>query len=216
MRLWNPGTNRVCTSRDVIWMKQMYYKKTSSANSELEYLDKEEDDAAEESMNDSDSNSGSSVESKAGETVSDTLVTTTRSGRTIVPPDRLIETMTPFADADLSGTAAELHYFGALAELDNEKIAAFKLILVGAGLGGGFEITTELKVMKFKETMKGNNKKYWIKEVATEKSWFDRFNALTAVKKKDLPKGPKVMTSTWAMKQKANGTDNCHDLGSLQ
>ena len=105
-----------------------------------------------------------------------------------MPPDRLIETMAPFADADLSGTAAELHYFGALAELDNEEIAAFELILVGAGLGGGFENTTELKVMNFKEAMKGNNKKDWIKEVANEKSRFDQFNALTAVKKERATK----------------------------
>ena len=90
-------------------MKQMYYKKNISGDSELEYLDKEEDDAAEESMNDSDSDSGSSVGSKAGEIVSDTLVTTTSSGRTIVPPDRLIETRILFADIDLSGTAIELH-----------------------------------------------------------------------------------------------------------
>ena len=121
-------------------MKQMYYKKIIS-DSEMEYVDKEEDDNVEESMNDSDSNSGLSVKSKAGETVSDTLVTTTRSGRAIIPPDRLLETMTPFTDVDLSGTAAELHYFGALAELDNEEILAFKLILVGAGLGGGFKKT---------------------------------------------------------------------------
>ena len=85
--------------------------------------------------------------------MSDTLVTTTRSGRAIVPPDRLIETMNPFTDADLAGTAAELHYFGALAELDNEEISAFELILVGDGLGGGFENTTELKVMNYKEAM---------------------------------------------------------------
>ena len=156
-------------------------------------------------MNDSDSNSGLSVESKAGETVTDTLVTMTRSGRAIVPPDRLIEIMTPFTDADLSGTVAELHYFGALAELDNEEIAAFELILVGAGLGGGFENTTELKVMNFKKATKRNNKKYWIKEVPNEKSRFDRFNALTAVKKKDLPMRAKITTSTLAMKEKANG-----------
>ena len=156
-------------------------------------------------MNDSDNESGSSVESKAGETVSDTLVTTTRSGRTIVPPDILIEIMTPFTDADLAGTAAELHYFGALAELDNEEISAFELILVGAGLGGGFVNTTKLKVMNYKEVMKGINKNDWIKEVANEKSRFDRFNALTAVKKKELLKGANITTSTWATKQTANG-----------
>ena len=53
--------------------------------------------------------------------------------------------------------------------------------------------------------MKRNNKNDPIKEVANKKSRFDRFNALTAVKKKDLPKGAKIMTSIWAMKQKANG-----------
>ena len=91
--------------------------------------------------------------------------------------------------------------------MDNKEISAFELILLGAGLGCGFENMTELKVMnyKYKEAMKGNNKNEWIKEVANEKSRSDRFNALKAVKKKDLPKGAKIMTSTWAMKQKANG-----------
>ena len=113
--------------------------------------------------------------------------------------------MTLFTDADLAGTAAELHYFGAIAELDNEEIATFKLMLVGAGLGGGFVNTNELKVMNYKEAMKGKNKNDWIWEVADEKSRFDRFNTLTAIKKKDLPKGGKIMTSTWTTKQKANG-----------
>ena len=59
--------------------------------------------------------------------------------------------------------------------------------------------------MNFKEAMKGKNKNDWIKEVGNEKDRFDRFNALPAVKRRDLPKGAKIMTSTWAMKQKANG-----------
>ena len=163
VRMGNSRANRVWTSRDVIWMKQMYYKRIVD---ETEYVDRDKDDAAEESNNDSDSNSGSSVESKSGETVTDTLVTTTRSRRAIVPPERLIETLTPFTDADLARTAAELYYFGALAELDNEEILAFELILVGADLGGGFENMTELKVMNYKKAMKGNNKNDGIKEVA--------------------------------------------------
>ena len=69
VRMWNPGTNRICTSRDVIWMKQVYYKIIVD---ETEYVYRDEDDAAEESDNDSDSNSGSSVKFKEGETVSDT------------------------------------------------------------------------------------------------------------------------------------------------
>ena len=38
----------------------------------------------------------------------------------------------------------------------------FELILVGAGLGGGFVNTNELKVMNYKEAMKGKNKNDWI------------------------------------------------------
>ena len=54
VRMWNPGTNRVCTSRDVIWTKQMYYKKIVD---EMENVEGVEDDAAEESDSDNDSDS---------------------------------------------------------------------------------------------------------------------------------------------------------------
>ena len=50
-----------------------------------------------------------------------------------------------------------------------------------------------------------DDKEGWTKEVANTKVRFNRFKALTAVKRKDLPKGGKVMTTTWAMKKKASG-----------
>ena len=50
------------------------------------------------------------------------------------------------------------------------------MILLGAGLEGGFENTTELKVMNFKEATKGEKQDNWIKEVGNKKSWFDWFN----------------------------------------
>ena len=46
-------------------------------------------------------------------------------------------------------------------ETKNIKIAA-----AGAGLGDGFNHTSELKVMKFKEAMKGSNK--WKEEIENE------------------------------------------------
>ena len=119
----------------------------------------------------------------------------TRSGRVIVTPDRLIETMT---------TGIEMHYLQCMQELNNNKIVAMELILVGAGAGGGFENTKELKVMNYKQAMI-DDKEGWTKEVANKKARFNRFKALTAVKRKDLPKGEKVMTTTWAMKKKASG-----------
>ena len=78
-----------------------------------------------------------------------------------------------------------------------------ELILVGAGGGGGFENTKELKVMNYKQAMI-DDKEGWTKEVANKKARFDRFKALPTVKQKDLSKGAKVTTTTWAMKKKAS------------
>ena len=46
----------------------------------------------------------------------------------------------------------------------------------------------------------------WLKEIAKEKAQFDKYNALTPVERNSLPKNAKVLTTTWAMKLKANGT----------
>ena len=89
-------------------------------------------------------------------------------------------------------------------ELEGAEIAVMELILVGAGTGGGFQNTKELKVMNYKQAML-EDPEGWTDEVAKEKARFDRFKALTAVKRRDLPKGAKVMTTTWAMKRKASG-----------
>jgi hypothetical protein len=42
-----------------------------------------------------------------------------------------------------------------------KKIEELEFGLIGAGIGGGFENTAELKVMKFDEAMSGPNKKKW-------------------------------------------------------
>ena len=58
-------------------------------------------------------------------------------------PTRLIEMM------DVSVSAAEIQYLEAMVELDNNEVIAEgrELALVGAGIGGGFANTNELKVM---------------------------------------------------------------------
>ena len=40
---------------------------------------------------------------------------------------------------------------------------------------------------------------------AEQKEEVRYLNALTPVKRKDVPSGTKIMTSTWAMKKKSNG-----------
>jgi hypothetical protein len=80
-----------------------------------------------------------------------------------------------------------------------------ELGLIGAGIGGGFVHTSELKVMKYKEAMAGPDKEQWEKAVEDEHDKFVKYGVFKAVRKEDVPKNVKVMSSTWAMKKKASG-----------
>ena len=108
---------------------------------------------------------------------------------------------------DVSASAAEIRYLEAMAELDNNemKLQDKELALVGAGIGGGFANTTELKVMNYREAMRSPDKAAWEEEIANEYERFKKFNVVTVVPRSQLPKDAKVMSTTWAMKKKTNG-----------
>ena len=77
--------------------------------------------------------------------------------------------------------------------------------MVGAGVGGGFDSTSELKVMNYREAMLSSDAKEWKAEVQNEKERFDKFNVITVVPRNEMKKGVKAMTTTWTMKKKPNG-----------
>jgi len=70
-------------------------------------------------------------------------ITTTRSGRTVQPPSRLIEEM------------------GGI-QITNQVAG------IGAGIGGGFENTNELRVMTYQETMNTQDREKLKKAVEEE------------------------------------------------
>jgi hypothetical protein len=76
---------------------------------------------------------------------------------------------------------------------------------VGAGIGGGFENTMELKPMKYEEAINGLDGKAWEKEIKNEHECMVKNDAWEPVKKILLPKGTKVIDSTWACKKKSTG-----------
>ena len=60
------------------------------------------------------------------------------------------------AHCDLTSTAIELRYQSEMAEIDHVEVTAvlmtrdnLEVTVVGAGVGGGFSNTNELKVMKY-------------------------------------------------------------------
>ncbi len=69
---------------------------------------------------------------------------------------------------ELPSTAVELKYLSNMAELDNWEVNAVEVtsedietFLVGAGIGGGFGHTAELRVMNYNQAMKSNDAGRW-------------------------------------------------------
>ena len=81
-----------------------------------------------------------------------------------------------------------------------------ELALIGAGIGGGIKHSSQLKVLNYKKAMRSPDAEEWQKEIRNKKAQFNKYSALTAIPRSLLPKGVKVLTTTWAMKQKASGT----------
>jgi len=77
---------------------------------------------------------------------------------------------------------------------------------VGAGVGGGFENTKELKVMNYKEAINGPDGMRWQAEVENEYQRMVTNKVFEVVLRKDLPVGTKIIDSVWTMKKKSNGT----------
>ena len=116
--------------------------------------------------------------------------------------------------AESAAIAAEQNYYARMMELDEEEIDTemdisttyIEYANVGAGVGGGYENTNELKPMTYAQAMKSADAEAWKKEIANEHNRMVASNVFTAVKMKDLPPNTKLIDSTWACKKKSNGT----------
>jgi hypothetical protein len=73
---------------------------------------------------------------------------------------------------------------------------------VGAGIGGGFVDKHELHVMKFKEAKAGKDTVKWLKAVDEEHERMQKHQVWEPAPIEKLPKGSKVLTSTWSMKKR--------------
>jgi hypothetical protein len=90
--------------------------------------------------------------------------------------------------------------------LQNNHEELIKYVNVGAGIGGGFTNTLELKVMKYHEAINGPDGKAWKEEVRKEHQRMINNGIFEPVKISELPKGIKLIDTIWAMKKKSSGT----------
>ena len=114
--------------------------------------------------------------------------------------------------ADISSvqmTIPAQNYYESLTTLeqDNVEVDVMKEFAgVGAGVGGGFSNTTELKPMKFDEAMNGPDAEGWRKEVDNEHERMVHHGVFEPVEKSEMPPGATTIDSSWVMKKKSNGT----------
>ena len=102
-------------------------------------------------------------------------------------------------------TDAEVKYYEAMKELEEVHSDAHEFGFVGAGLGGGFENTAELHVMKYDAAMKTKDAAAWKVAVDEEHDRMVNNNVWKPIDRAEIPSNSKVLTSTWAMKKKASG-----------
>ena len=229
-RMWNPTTGYVHTTRDIIWTKRMYFDaadapapdedddgdSTDESEEEVPVKPKSENyyDVLEVGENDSDDSDTDNSDDDSKDEDDDGKVTT-RFGRVIQPVERFgFETNNlnmehGFYECEL--TPAEDKYYTTMLLMNEVACTAAdecedpEVACVGAALGGGFQNTAELKAMKCRDVMAGPDKKEWEDAIHEECLKMKNHNVFKEVKKKDLPDGAKVLTSTWAMKTKSNG-----------
>ena len=77
---------------------------------------------------------------------------------------------------------------------------------MGACLGGGFDNTNELHVMKDHEAMATAEKDKWKEAVKEEYDHMTKFNLFRAVPRNKVPEDAKVPPSTWEIKKMARRT----------
>ena len=106
-------------------------------------------------------------------------------------------------------TSPAQNYYESLQKLesDGDELDVMKEFAgVGAGVGGGFVNTTELKPMKFQEALDGPDAAGWLQEVDNEHARMVHNEVFEAVEIADMPPGATTIDSSWVMKKKSNGT----------
>ncbi len=116
----------------------------------------------------------------------------------------------------VAATSVEVHdvnYYNVLGiNKDEERVfkeshnKVIEYINMGAGVGGGFSNTQELRVMKYHEAINGPDGELWKEELKKEHKRMIDSRVFKPVNLSKVPGGVKLIDTTWAMKKKSSGT----------
>jgi Reverse transcriptase (RNA-dependent DNA polymerase)/Zinc knuckle len=206
-RMWDPRSKRVHITRDIRWLKKMYFQELSIVQHNFSIDDitdpksniRIDDDSqhtngnSDESLSENDNldneSQGNNYEDydEHGNNENDNNdcgeenLRTTRSGRIVRPPSRFKEFTTIGTDG---------YYENALAGVIEDEIIS----------------TEEYHVMNYNRAMSSKDRQKWIHAVKEEHDRMVNANVWTAVDRHEINDSDKILTTTWAMKKKPNGT----------
>ncbi|MGL5935252.1 MAG: reverse transcriptase domain-containing protein, partial [Cetobacterium sp.] len=232
--MWDPQTERTHFTRDVIFLRKLYFAPAIGAGEGrvrhltniYEHLnDENSDEEAEQEDDDEPSlvdeiddvdddygiNHDNSDESSANHETREGNNNLINNDPVVVTKSGRISVPVNRVGFDTLGnlqypmiTNAEADYYR-MVERFPGAFGHDEICMVGAGLGGGFINTQELHVMKFEEAMAGPEADKWEVAVDKEHSRMVKSEVFKATPIADLPEGATVLTETWAMKKKASG-----------
>jgi len=200
-RMWDPDTKRVHVSRDIVWLNTLFFNKSKEwidgpgilvqlKNGTDEQIEIEDESSSEfegtETIDDIVDSTNIVAEQDEGDSQK-----ITRSGRAVRLPARFREEFEGIMFNDQK-----------YREIDKEVL---EVIFVGAGIGEGIKHTGELHVLKYRDAMSGEDKEHWKKAIYDEHERMVTNKVWIPVKLESLTGNDKILTSTWAMKKKANG-----------
>jgi len=240
-RMWDPKQHYIYITRDIIWLKRMYFPQPPEPPS-YEQVIELPDVTAGESVDQQ--QAATAVASPTPETSPHTTpmsqaphatpinqptpakLKVTVGGTEIIPNDenddesfqeitrsrsgRTIHPRKFYHEEYQAVCTDEENYYSILDSDDDEDENIFyeiksELASVGAGLGGGYDHSSELKPMNYREAMASSDKEEWLKEIDKENERMKKYNVWEPVPKSEVPADIEPLTSTWAFKKKSTG-----------
>jgi hypothetical protein len=198
-RMFDPVTTRAYETRDVQWLGRQYWNKPDDAIDDGYFTIEVPPQLDDEIHVDGDL-AVVPMASEEESTKDTALVPTqTRSGRKVNQPAFLQDYETGFF------TAPEINYYRNLWSIGELSMCGLSREIMAVGTTGDeFNNTQELKPMKYEEALQRNDREAWINAVQVEHERFVKHGVWEPVPRQSVPFDAKILSSTWAMKQKSN------------
>ena len=223
-RMFNPHTRQISETRDVMFLRCMYYPKSNTevtGQEPVTVLPNEGDDAGACNARDKFAKAGDKNDQDNKESVVTTgSASSEPSALEAVVQRSVCGRNRPVQYDPSTGReyfSAGQNYMAMVKDLDSQEMGAnleihnlsFEIFGVGAGTGDDFGTTTELHVPEYDETVNGPDGREWREEIQNEFKRMKKMAGFQEVNRSQLPRGVKPIDGTWALKK--NGNVVCRD-----